>query len=107
MEYRWLRALYAIEFFVAVMAIYQAWAEIGGGSHLDQMDWRWKLGLGLGLAAVVVGATRQAVIGGWGKLAGWMAAALVLVSLMGAVTYYYHVHESDSEQQEEYETQRT
>lgn len=88
-----LRALYAIEFLLALAAIFLGWPQIGGQSHLDIMDWRWKLGLGGGLALAIAAATRAAVIGKTWTAIAWTVLALLLVAGMGAVTYFYHLQD--------------
>ena len=72
--------------------------QIGGQGHLDLMPWYVKFAFVLGLAMVTVAGTASAV----GHERVWNAKtiasaliALVLLGGMGAVTYYYHLHEND------------
>ena len=87
-----LRLAYVFEFLVALVAIFSAWSEIGGQAALDLMYWGWKLGLGLGLAAAVVACTAALVSeeSAWSlRSARWLATILLLMFVMGAVTYFY------------------
>jgi len=92
-----LRALYAIEFLVAMMAIFGVWSEVGGPSHMDLIEWYWKLALGAGFAAVAVLATRAAVRGSVKTAAAWIVTALLLITAMGLLTYRAHLHEGQDE----------
>ena len=51
---KYLRLVLMLEFFIAVLAVFTAWSEIGGQAALDLMPWGWKCGLGLGLSAAGV-----------------------------------------------------
>ena len=87
-----LRLAYAVEFLLALVAIFTAWSEIGGQAVLDLMHWGWKLGLSLALAAAIVGLSATAAVEEklWTfRSARWLAAVLVCVLAMAAVTYYY------------------
>ncbi len=104
------RILYAIEFFAALTAVFIAWSQIGGQGHLDIIPWYWMLGLGVGISMALVLATRASVGSrkGWSAaVVAWLVAALLLATVMGLVTYYYHLHESDEELDPEFNTQRT
>jgi len=92
----WLRLAYALEFFVAVIAIISLWSEIGGEGHLDLMPWYTKLGCILGLAWCCVrftaGLVEQQKL--WTqRTVAWFAGILLFCIAMGAITYYYHLHE--------------
>jgi hypothetical protein len=96
----WLRLAYAVEFFIALIAIISLWSEVGGEGHLDLMPWYVKLGCILGLAWCCVRFTaslveQQAV---WtGRTIRWFVGILLFCLVMGGITYYYHLHEeSDS-----------
>ena len=39
---KYLRLAYMVEFFIAVLAVFTAWSEIGGQAALDLMPWGWK-----------------------------------------------------------------
>ncbi len=98
-----LRLAYAVEFLVALVAIFTAWSEIGGQAVLDLMHWGWKLGLSLALATAIVGFSAAATAGEklWTlRSARWLTALLICVLAMGAVTYYYSV-QTDSGDSEE------
>ena len=86
------RLAYALEFLVAIVAVFTAWPEIGGQDALDLMHWGWKLGLGLAMAGAFVAYTGALVSepSVWSPRAARRLSALLLVALvMGAVTYYY------------------
>lgn len=92
-----LRLAYLSEFFVAVVAIFTAWSEIGGQATLDVMPWAWKCGLGIGLSAASVCYTAALVSHDsiWDKrVSKWLALLIVLLLGMGAVTYFYAMQAS-------------
>jgi 4-amino-4-deoxy-L-arabinose transferase-like glycosyltransferase len=96
------RTLYVIEFFVAWMAIFTVWGQVGGQSHLDLMPWHVKLSLSLAAAAAAVKATAAAASAGraWNrKTILWLLIIALLGVLMGLVTYYYHVTEPQDEEE--------
>ena len=87
-----LRLAYTLEFLIALVAVFSAWSEIGGQAALDLMYWGWKLGLGVGLAAAVVALTVALVSEEalWSmRSARWLATIVLLMCVMGVVTYYY------------------
>lgn len=104
MTQKLLRLAYLSEFFLGVIAIFTAWSEIGGQVSLDAMPWGWKFGLGLGLSAASVGYTaalvsRESV---WNKQAcQWLTTIIVLLLVMGVVTWFYAVQASASEGSDE------
>ena len=94
----WLRLAYMAEFLLATISIMELWSQIGGQGHLDLMPWYVKFGFVFGLAITTVAGTASAV----GHDSAWNAKtiaslliALLLAGGMGAVTYYYHLHEND------------
>lgn len=92
MTRRLLRLAYAIEFLLALVAIFTAWSEIGGQAALDVMHWGFKLGLSLGLAASIVAYTAAVVAEDsiWTlRTARWFTAMILVSLAMAAVTYYY------------------
>jgi drug/metabolite transporter (DMT)-like permease len=98
-----LRIVYAIEFLVALVAIFTAWSEIGGQATLDLMHWGWKAGLSLLLAAAIVGfsAAIAAQERLWSIRSGrWFVLVLICVSAIAAVTYYYGLQLDTSEPEE-------
>lgn len=104
MSTAWLRFAYLSEFLLAVIAVFTLWSQVGGQGHLDLMAWYWKLGLGCGSSAAVVGltaalVTRERLLSR--SVVLWSAAILLLAAAMGAITFYYHVHEVIDEPDEE------
>lgn len=92
----WLRLAYAIEFFIALIAIISLWSEIGGEGHLDLMPWFVKLGCILGLAWCCVRFTAGIVEQQrfWTpRSVRWFVGILLFCFVMGGITYYYHLHE--------------
>jgi hypothetical protein len=87
---RLLPVLYALEFLIALIAVYTVWGELGGQDYLDYMPWYWKAGIGFCTAAAVVKLT--AAIAAKRRITIW---AIVLASLgigAGIVTYYYQLN---------------
>jgi hypothetical protein len=96
----WLRLAYALEFFIALIAIISMWSEVGGEGHLDLMPWYTKLVCIAGLASCCVGFTAGIVAQQkiWTRRsAGWFAGILLFCMAMGAITYYYHLHEEQDD----------
>ena len=98
-----LRLAFALEFLLAIVAIFTAWSEVGGQSVLDAMAWFWKLGLSLLLAGALVGYT--AALCGTERLwtmrsARWLTGILVVVIAMGVVTYYSELQNEESDSDE-------
>jgi len=89
---RLLRLVYAFEFLIALIAIFTVWSEVGGQAALDLMHWGWKFGLGVSLAISFVLYTAEIVSGDplWSiRSARWLALIIVVLMVIGAVTYYY------------------
>jgi hypothetical protein len=104
MTQKLLRLAYLSEFFLAVIAIFTAWSEIGGQVSLDAMPWGWKFGLGLGLSAASVGYTAALVSGEslWNKQASqWLTAIIVLMLAIGVITWFYALQANASEGSDE------
>jgi hypothetical protein len=98
-----LRLVYAVEFLVALVAIFTAWSEIGGQAVLDLMHWGWKLGLSLILAMTIVGfsAALTAEERLWSlRSARWFVAVLLCVFAIAIVTYYYALQIDNGESDE-------
>jgi hypothetical protein len=94
MEQRLFRAIYAIEFLVALVAALFFWNYVGGPTHLDYVPWPWKGVLSVGVAASVVKMTTatsrlQAV--------KWIVVLSILVAGCGLLSYYAHVNEPQDE----------
>jgi heme/copper-type cytochrome/quinol oxidase subunit 3 len=93
-----LRIAYVCEFLLALLAITVVWGQVGGQDHLDLMPWYDKLVLTFALALVTVLGTVAAVSRerAWnGTVIACLAIAILIACAMGAVTYYYHVHEDE------------
>lgn len=58
---RLLHVLYAIEFLIALIAVYTVWSEVGGQGHLDYMAWYWKAAMGPPAAYGIIRLTQAAV----------------------------------------------
>jgi hypothetical protein len=96
----WLRLAYAFEFLIALMAIFGLWSEIGGEGHLGLMPWYVKLVCIVGLAWCWVRFTASIVEQQefWTpRTKGWVVATVLISVIMGAITYYYHLHEEPDE----------
>ncbi len=94
----WLLLAYAIEFLLALMAIITVWSEIGGQGHLDLMPWYAKLACVLAAAWCSVRFTAGIVEEKklWtSRTVVWFAGILIMAVVMGAITYYYHLHEEE------------
>ena len=95
-----LRLVYAVEFLVALVAIFTAWSEIGGQAVLDLMHWGWKAGLSLILAASVVGfsaaiTTEESL---WTlRSVRWLTAILLCLAAVVVATYYYALQVDNGE----------
>lgn len=103
MPNRLLRPLLIVEFLIALPAIFVFWSQVGGQYHLDLMFWPWKLGLSLA-AAFLITAITAGLARGEGAMTGrtwWLSALLILVATVaGFVTYYYHLNEPSDENDE-------
>jgi hypothetical protein len=93
-----LRLAYICEFLLAMLTISAIWGQVGGQGHLDIMPWYDKFVLMISLALVTVLGTVAAVSRekAWnGTTITCLAAAILIACAMGAVTYYYHLHEDE------------
>jgi hypothetical protein len=100
----WLRLAYAAELLLAIPAVFTLWSQVGGQGHLDLMPWYWKLLLGGGLSVACVFATAAAahqheLVNR--RLYAWVAVMILICAGMAAVTYYYHLHETYEDTDEE------
>ena len=99
-----LRLAYATQFLIALLAVFFAWSQVGGQSHLDLMPWYLKLVLGTGAAFACVKATAAAVGGAaaWnGGTLKWCGILLALLIGCGLASYYVHVYGEEDEQDQE------
>ena len=97
---RLLHVLYAIEFLIALVAVYTVWSEVGGQGHLDYMAWYWKAAIGPPAAYGVMRLTQAAVsqdAGRMRRMIPWILFLTLLVCCAGIVTYYYHLNEPQEE----------
>ena len=97
---RLLHVLYAVEFLLALVAIFAVWREVGGQGHLDYMAWYWKVGIGFPAAYAVVRLTISCSLEGPAlkrRLIGWGVLLVLLGVIAGMVTYYYHLNEPQDE----------
>lgn len=99
-----LRLAYSTLFLIALLAVFVAWSEIGGQTHLDLMPWYLKLGLGGGAAFAVVKATAASVGGtnAWnGGTLKWFGILVALAIGCGLASYYVHVYGEVDEQDQD------
>ncbi len=97
---RLLRAIYAIEFLIALIATLDFWREVGGGTHLDLMPWLWKFVLSAGLAVAIVKLTAASVEPRSRGVMVWGLVVALFLLAGGLVTYYYHLNEPIDEDEE-------
>ena len=93
-----LRLAYSALYLVALIAVYVAWGQVGGPSHLELLPWYIKLVLGTAMAFAIVRATSAAVAGerGWnGHSLRWLGLTLALGVVCGFASYYAHVYLED------------
>jgi hypothetical protein len=86
MQEKLLRALYGIEFLLALVAALLFWNYVGGPTHLDYVPWAYKGVLSLGIAGSVVRITISA---NW----RWIALLCILMVGCGLLSYYAHLNE--------------
>jgi hypothetical protein len=102
MDQRYLRVALAIEFLIALIAVYTVWSQLGGQGHLDLVPWSWKLGLGLGTAYAIVRATAAAARDekAWnGRTVRWISVILTMASVAALLTFYEHMFEAPPEEE--------
>ncbi|MEO8024960.1 MAG: hypothetical protein ABI823_00720, partial [Bryobacteraceae bacterium] len=87
-----------------VLVTYTIWPQAGGQGHLDLMPWYWKLAPPFAFSYAI---TRACIAAGenpngWNRAsAWWLAAALFIAGLIGGLTYYYHLQESQEIESDE------
>ena len=104
MFHRLLQVLYAIEFLIALIAVYSVWREVGGAGHLDYMQWYWKAIIGIPAAYAAVRLTVALASTGQARtrqLLFWLTFLAALAVSAGALTYYTHLHEPQDEDEED------
>ncbi len=92
----WLRFAYICQFWIAMIAVFVVWSEVGGQGHLDLMPWYTKLGCSVALAWCIVRATAASMehARGWNRSTRlWFLTILLLTAIMTGITYWYHLHE--------------
>ena len=97
----WLRLAYTFEFLIALLVIFTLWSEVGGQGHLDLMPWYTKLLCGMTMAWCCVRFTAGMVEQprAWNfRSAGWLSGIILIALVMGGITYYYHLHEAQDDQ---------
>jgi hypothetical protein len=100
----WLRLAYALEFWIALIAIFVVWSQVGGQPHLDIMAWYIKLTCAVAMAVCAVKMTSAMVERprAWNTASiTWFVAILIVATLMFCITYWYHLHEQDDQQNDE------
>ena len=95
-EPKWLRLAYSVLYLIALPALMYLWSQVGGQGHLDLLPWYIKLGSVALLAWCWLRFTAAMVEQpkAWNRRAvGWLLRVFVVMAWMGAVVYYYHLHE--------------
>lgn len=96
----WLRLAYALEFWIALIAILTGWSEVAGQGHMDLVAWYLKLSCAVALAwsGVKMTAAMAENPRAWNRSTfKWLAIVLVFSSLVIGITYWYHLHEVPDE----------
>src|SRR5947209_5849817 len=97
------RPLLIVVFLIAVQVLCTFWSEVGGQYHLDLMFWPWKMGLILAAASLVTAITSATARAGTSlpqKVWFYVAMLAITIAVAGVVTYYYHVNEPDTGEQD-------
>ena len=101
---RLLRVVFAIEFLLAIMAVFTVWREVGGSGHLDSMHWYWKAVIGLPAAYAFVRLTVAWVDTAANRrrrMLAWLIVLGALIVAAGLLTYYTHLNEPLDEDEED------
>ena len=101
MQQRLLRAIYGIEFLIALVAALLFWNYVGGPTHLDYVPWPWKALIPLAMAASVVRLTASTT-----RLQSvrWILLLFGLMVAGGLLSYYAHLNEPQDEPDDESQT---
>jgi hypothetical protein len=98
----WLRLAYAFEFLLSLIAALMLWTQVGGQGHMDLLPWYVKLVCVVAIAWATVRFTAAMVQSerAWNRRSqAWLAGVIFLAVVMGAITFYYHLHEVTEEQE--------
>jgi hypothetical protein len=98
MQDRLLRAIYGIEFLIALVAALMFWNYVGGPTHLDYVPWFWKGLLSLGVATSVVRISAAPSVRQAKK---WVGLLVLLVIGCGLLSYCAHITEPQDQGDEE------
>jgi hypothetical protein len=93
MQDRLLRAIYAIEFLLALVAVLIVWNYVGGPTHLDYVPWFWKGAMALAIATTILKVTASPSI-------KWFGMLTVLLIGCGLLSYYAHITEPQDQSDE-------
>ncbi len=97
----WLRLAYSFQFLIALLVVFTLWSEVGGQGHLDMMPWYVKFLCGVSMAICCIRFTAGLVEEprAWNfRSARWLVGLIAIATVMGAITYYYHLHEAQDDQ---------
>jgi hypothetical protein len=101
-----LRLAYIALFLLAILAVFELWAQVGGQEHLDLLPWHVKLVLGVGAAYACTKASAAAVAErqAWnGRTRAWFAALVALSIGCGLASYYSHLYLETDEDRDQAE----
>jgi hypothetical protein len=96
-----LRLAYSALYLIALTAVFVAWSQVGGQTHIDLLPWWVKLTLGLTMAFAIVRAAASAYSGTRafnGQTLKWLGLAIALGVLCGMATYYAHMYLEDTDE---------
>lgn len=100
----WLRLAYCFVFLLAILAIFTFWSEVGGQGHLDLMPWYTKM-ISVLVSAwccvrLTAGIVEQRSV--WNRrTVAWLAGLILILFVMAAITYYYHLQEDNQPDSDE------
>jgi hypothetical protein len=110
MPSRYLRPALIVVFLISIQVVFTCWRQVGGQYHLDLMHPAWKLGLS-GAAALLITLIVADLIGADGRFRkrAWAYSMLLILilTLAGFVTYYYHLNEPQDEDEDTGQTSIT
>ena len=84
----WLRMAYAIEFLIALIAVFTVWSQVGGQGHMDLLPWYIKLACSVSLAWCSVRFTAALVEHekAWNQhTMVWFTGIIIVVVAMGGL----------------------